>query len=143
MKETMENRVENLLLRIGAAFEGVPRPRITKSVARGYDDEWNLSDERIAELQALDPEKRWQEIDEDGIRLYQEYFFFSDAEGWRFYLPAHMTYYLRNFPDYGWDAVYTALCNPESKLAALSPDQRSCVQQFIDLVHEEGLRKQT
>lgn len=138
----MQNeRVQQLIRRIEVAFEGVPRPKITKSVARGYDDEWNLSDERIQELQALDLEQRWQEVPEDFVKFFQEYFFFSDAEGWRFYLPAHMTYYLRGFPDYGWDAVYTALCNPEPKLGLLSPDQRACVQEFLNIIHDEEIQK--
>lgn len=129
-------RVPPLLRRIERAFDGVPRPRITKSVARGYDDEWHLSEARIVELQALDPEQCWKEIDEDAVKHFQEYFTFSDAEGWRFYLPAHMSHYLRGFPHYGWDAVYYALTSPEPKLDLLSPEQRACVEEFLALIHE-------
>jgi hypothetical protein len=130
-------RITQLIERIKRAFEGVPRPQITKSVARGYDDEWNLSDERIRELQAEDPEQRWQDVTEDDVRFFQEYFTFSDAEGWRFYLPAHMIYYLRGFPHYGWDAVYWALSHPEPKLELLSTEQSECVREFLSLVNEE------
>lgn len=129
--------VEHLLKQISVAFDGVPRPKITKSVARGYDDEWVLSEERIVELSNLDPEQKWTDVTEEGIKFFQEYFTFSDAEGWRFYLPAHMLFYLKGFPDYGWDAVYSACTSPEPKFDLLTPDQMRCVDAFLELIHEE------
>lgn len=128
---------EHLSKQISAAFDGVPRPKITKSVARGYDDEWVLSEERIVELSNLDPEQKWTDVTEDGIRFSQEYFTFSDAEGWRFYLPAHMFFYLKGFPDDGWDAVYSACTSPEPKFDLLTPEQMRCVDAFLELIHEE------
>ena len=100
-----KQRIDTLLKRIDAAFAGVPRPKITKSVARGLDDEWFLSEERRAELSNRDPEENWTDLTEGCVRDYQDYFAFSDAEGWRFYLPAHMRFYLLGFPYCGWDAV--------------------------------------
>lgn len=41
---------QQLIEQIEAAFGNIPRPRITGSVARGYDNEWSLSEERIQEL---------------------------------------------------------------------------------------------
>jgi len=128
---------EHLIKKIEIAFADVSRPVITKSVARGYDDEWVLSDERIAELSNLDPEQKWTDVTENDVRFFQEYFTFSDAAGWKFYLPAHMSFYLRGFPDYGWNAVYTACTHSAPKFELLSPEQMSCVREFIDLIHEE------
>ena len=130
------DRIQRLIRRIEQAFDGVPRPRITKSVARGYDDEWILSPERIHELRSLDPEQRWQDLTEDDVKFFQEYFIFSDAEGWRFYLPAHMVYYLRGLPNYGWDAVYWALSDPDRKLDLLDAEQHGCVQEFLQIANE-------
>jgi hypothetical protein len=56
------------------------------------------SEERIAELTALDSEKTWEELSDSSIETHQEYFNFSDAEGWLFYLHAHMCHFLRGFP---------------------------------------------
>lgn len=128
--------IQRLIQRIERAFDGVPRPQITKSVARGFDDEWFLSDERGHELQALDPEQRWQDVTEDDVKSFQEYFTFADAEGWRFYLPAHMVYYLRGFPNYAWDAVYWALSSPGQNLELLDAEQRGCVEEFLQLLNE-------
>ncbi len=132
-----KQRIENLLKRIEDSFAGVPRPAITKSVARGLDDEWVLSDERAAELAQLDPEMEWTDLTADDVRNFQEYFTFSDAEGWRFYLPAYMKFYLLGFPDYAWDAVYDACSSRDPKLDLLTASQRACVQEFKKIVDED------
>ena len=69
------------------AFADVPRPRNTHSVARGFDDEWELSSERIDELAARDSEQSWRDVSDNAIEEFGEYFNFSDAEG-GVYLPA-------------------------------------------------------
>jgi len=128
-----------LILQIEAAFAGIPRPAATLSVARGYDDEWILSEDRVLELNAQDPEMTWQEVTDASIQACQEYFFFSDAEGWRFYLPAYMCHYLRDFPDAGWDAAYWA-CVSLDHVDLLDEAQLRCVDHFVQLCHKyEGL----
>src|SRR5688572_19420016 len=67
-----------LIVKIEEAFNGVPRPRITLRVARGYDDEWNLSEGRVRELSAGDPEYDWTDVEDQAIKCFQEYFSFSD-----------------------------------------------------------------
>lgn len=123
-----------LLQRISTAFAGVPRPAITHSVARGYDDEWFLSPERGSELAALDSERSWTEVTDGAIERFLEYFTFSDAAGWRFYLPAHMSYYLRHFPHCRHDAVYWA-CTKRDRFDLLTPEQVACVDEFLTLIH--------
>ena len=122
---------------IEAAFDGVARPRITLSLAKGFDDEWELSDERLAELSARDPEQTWQEVPDESIEERQEYFTFSDAEGWRFYLPAYLVHYLRRFPDCGWGAVVDACIN-KNHVDFLNEAQLRCVDQFVDLWRNHG-----
>jgi hypothetical protein len=127
-----------LLGHIEVAFHGVPRPRVTKSAARGFDDEWNLSDERIAELAALDPEQDWHEVTERNFATLNEYFNFSDAEGWRVYLPASMHHYPSNLESLSDDAVYWACTSKEPKFEMLSPAQLACVRDFLETVHESS-----
>jgi hypothetical protein len=123
-----------LIREIERVFKAVPRPRITLHVARGYDDEWNLSEERISELAARDPETDWREVDNEAIQSFQEYFSFSDAEGWRFYLPAFMRHDLRSFPDRGV-AAYSA-CKSRNHVDLLSPEQLACIDRFVSLWDE-------
>lgn len=127
-----------LIREIEAAFEGVPRPRITRSVATGYDDEWILSEERVRELAAQDPEQRWQEVPDEGMQRCQEYFSFSDAEGWRFYLPAYLCLDLRGFPRCEWYAVRYA-CEHATHLDLLTNAQMACVMRFLELCRRHDL----
>lgn len=129
-----EHAIAQLLQRIVSAFANVPRPAITCSVARGYDDEWSLSPERMQELAALDTEQTWTDVSDEAIEFFQEYFNFTDAEGCRFYLPAYMSHYLRHFPGCAYDAVYWA-CGRREHFELLSPEQLACVDGFLSLIH--------
>lgn len=135
----MCKRVENLLVDISHCFEGVKRPRVSMHVAREYDDEWIVSTERCIELRKLDPETDWQEVSKEKIEAYQEYFTFSDAEGWLFYLPAYMRHFLLEFPDEGYDAVCYATKEQDSRLEMLDEGQRGCVTEFAKLCEDYGV----
>jgi len=126
----MCKRVETLLSSIASEFRDVPSPRITLHVARAYDDEWIVSQERGDELKAKDPEATWQEVSDAKIECFQEYFAFSDSEGWRFYLPAFMCHFLRDFPNGGFAAVCTAVRRPGDRLELLTDGQLRCVHEF-------------
>ncbi|WP_133796779.1 DUF6714 family protein [Prosthecobacter fusiformis] len=121
-----------LIQEIEKAFADIPRPRITRSVATGYDAEWQLSDERISELASQDAEQHWTDVTDESMQHCQEYFFFSDAEGWRFYLPAYMCHYLRGFPNFGWDAAWGA-CAEATHIDLLTESQLRCIDQFLSL----------
>lgn len=121
-----------LILLIEEAFRGVPRPQITLHVARAIDDEWNLSELRHAELRALDPEENWEDVDGGIAVCYDEYFTFSDDEGWRFYLPVLMLHYLRNFSDTAHDNVSHA-CEKKTHVGLLNKAQLECVDRFLAL----------
>jgi hypothetical protein len=124
-----------LAARLPEVFGDPPRPETTLSVARGYDDEWNLTEERIAELSAQDAEQHWTEVSAEAIHTFQEYFTFSDPEGWRFYLPAFLRDYLMSFPDNGWDAVYWA-CVSKKHIGLLTQEQVAFLDEFTALCHK-------
>ncbi|MFO1451371.1 MAG: DUF6714 family protein [Opitutaceae bacterium] len=124
-----------LLSRIDATFQGIPKPAITLSVAAALDDEWLVSKDRMEELRASDLETSWRDVSEEAVRAHQSYFTFADAEGCRFYLPAYMVAYLRDFPYSGYDAVYWA-CIDSAKIAALTIEEKECAGAFVDLCHE-------
>jgi hypothetical protein len=118
--------------RLPEVFGDPPRPRVTLHVARGYDDEWVLSEERVSELAALDPEQHWTEVTAQATKQFQEYFTFSDAEGWRFYLPAFLRHYLGDFPLCGWDAVHTA-CQHRTHFDLITQPQIAFIDEFLAL----------
>ena len=121
-----------LIPMIEEAFRGVPRPQITLHVARALDDEWHLTQERQAELRALDPEENWEDVDGGIAVCYYEYFTFADDEGWRFYLPVLMRHYLRNFPGSDEDNVSHA-CRRKTHVGLLNEAQLECVDRLLAL----------
>ena len=74
----------------------------------------------------------WRDVPKRKTEVYQEYFTFADPPGWRFYLPAFMTHYLSEFPDYGYDAVRWACRNPEH-IGELTEEELEVVNRFLDL----------
>lgn len=125
---------QQLAMRLEDVFGDPSRPRITLHVARGYDDEWQLSEQRVTELAALDPEQHWTEVTAEAVRLFQEYFTFADAEGWNFYLPAFLRHYLAEFPLGRYEAVYRA-CVERKRFDLLTLAQVAFVDEFLALCH--------
>lgn len=121
-----------LAARLPEVFGDPPRPRITLHVARGYDDEWILTEDRVASLAACDLENRWTEVSLEATKQFQEYFTFSDAEGWRFYLPAFLRHYLAEFPLSAWDAVVLA-CQTREHFDLITPAQVAYIEEFLAL----------
>ena len=128
------NEAMDLAVQIPEVFGYPPRPRITLHVARGFDDEWTLSEQRVAELAAFDAEQHWTDVSAESTRQFQEYFTFSDAEGWRFYLPAFIRHYLADFPINHWDAVYWA-CVQKSHFELITSPQITFIDEFLALCH--------
>jgi len=121
-----------LATRLPDVFGDPPRPRVTLHVARGYDDEWTLTEARVQELASLDPEQHWTEVSYAATRDFQEYFNFSDSEGWRFYLPAFIRHYLADFPLSDCDAVVLA-CQARQEFGLITLEQVEFVDQFLKL----------
>jgi hypothetical protein len=139
MERVEKVRAEGLRLiaQIEKALPSMPRPRITLSVARGLDDEWDLREERERELAAQDPEQSWQDVSDEDIETHGGYFTFADAEGWRFYLPAFMCHWLRTFPLGNWGIE--SACESMAHTGLLDHEQMQCLVRFADFLrkHED------
>jgi hypothetical protein len=124
-----------LAAKLPEVFGDPPRPRITMNVATGFDNEWNLTDERIAELSARDREQHWTEVSVEAVRDCGHYFTFSDAAGWKFYLPAFLQHGLASFPNGDHDAVYRA-CLSKKHIELLTAEQVAFLDAFAALCHK-------
>jgi len=133
IRQELHADAQLLLTRIDKAFGEIPRPLITLHVARGYDDEWSLSQERGEELRAMDPETDWREVSGEKLRNFTEYFSFSNPEGWLFYLPAFMSDELRDFPFDCHGAALTFLNPRDPKAALLNNEQMGCLEAYLNL----------
>jgi hypothetical protein len=135
LAEEGKREADVLARMIDQVFISIPVPSTTLRVARALDDEWNVSNERAAELAKEDPETDWRDVPKEKTEGCQEYFTFSDPAGWRFYLPAFMTHYLSEFPHYCYDAVYWA-CVSRDHFDELTPDEIAVTDSFLALCHK-------
>ena len=89
----MRHPEEDLLRRIADAFDGVERGNGTTWMeGEGMDN--HASPEELAAARALDAEGRWQDVPPDRFEMYSSPPWFLNAEGFRYYLPAVMTWSL-------------------------------------------------
>ena len=129
---------EELLNRIAECFASVPKPAvITKRVARGIDDDSNLSSARLEELRAQDQESSWTELTDDDIEYFDDILPWLDPDGYRFYLPAFMSYTLRRYRDSASLAmngtIYSCTnCVCSHTFALFTAAQMRCVVEFLE-----------
>jgi len=130
-------QIDGLIRKITAAFEGVPRPMITRSVAEAIDDLWGrFSDEEGDRLNASDPEQVWTDVTDDQVEDSRGYFTWAGDEGWLFYLPAHMCYMLRALPRQGSSDVYQYCIDRKPCFGLFNEVQLECVREFMDLLRK-------
>ena len=94
-KETREQTKQALIEEITQAFEGVSREGgVSLSESRVIDDYG--SDEERAWARAGDTDKKWEEVPDEGIQQGYSCLSFLDEIGFAYYIPAYMTWYIRN-----------------------------------------------
>jgi len=93
---------EDLIKFISEAFDGAPQPEvITLHVAEAHDD---YDYDHDSEHRKKDFIGRWQDVPFEHIKKCQTALSYVDKVGMRFYLPAYMVWYLKNF---GTDTVWS------------------------------------
>ncbi len=86
---------EGLIKNINIAFDGVEQPTsITLLVAEAHDEYDYENDQKWREK---DYNGSWQGIPDKLIQHCQSALSYVDKHGMRFYLPAYMTWYVKNF----------------------------------------------
>lgn len=94
---------EELIKFIEEAFNGVEQPQeITLHVAEAHDD---YDYDHNKEHRKNDFIGRWQEIPSEHIKKSQNALSYVDKIGMRYYLPAYMVWYLKNYGNS--DEVFT------------------------------------
>lgn len=87
---------EDVIQEIERAFDGVPRDDgITLHEAVALDN--YASDMERAQARLQDTESRWQDVPAQDIEREYTVFSFLDDKGFRYYLPAYMTWALQHF----------------------------------------------
>jgi hypothetical protein len=80
---------------IRRAFQGVPRGAVTLHEADVLDACGSEAERRKA--RRLDLDERWDQVPDDDIEEYPNILCFLDPEGWRYHIPAYMTWTLLHF----------------------------------------------
>lgn len=85
-----------LIAEITAAFDGVQREEGVSLREGEVLDEYGDA-EQLAAARALDTDTRWQDVSDDDLWKYNISLTYFDAKGFRYYLPAYMTYDIRHW----------------------------------------------
>ena len=134
---------------IESAFEGVPRPlEITLHVAEAHD---NYDYGQDAIHRQKDHQGPWQEIPDEHIEECQWALSHVDPVGFRYYLPAFMTWYLRNYTnaakvmqDHALYALDPCVNDPELRLhkdqrvSLFSKEQLASCAVFVRFLAEDS-----
>ena len=140
----MEESHAALLQRIEAAFANVPRPtKVTKRVAREFDDEPIVTEQRRASLYAKDTEQHGKDLSGEDLATYQDVCLWLDEEASLFYFPAFMFHNLIDEQPFGWcsaDNIAWIYCTRPEQLRLFNDEQLRCVTDFVALrtAHENG-----
>lgn len=151
--EAPELRRDELIRSIERAFDGVSREDgVSLNEAEVIDAYGSEAERRAARGQDL--EARWQEVSEAEIERHGDVLPFLDPKGWRYYLPAYMTWTIRRLGRSASMSVDSTIYTlapgtaPELKARALeryktlSGNQSAVVCRFLrfmcDVVGEDG-----
>ena len=121
---------EQLIQQIEAAFADVERGNgLTLHEAAAFEGTDYCTAEERAQVRALDPELRWQDIPDAALDECEDRWSF-DEEGFRFHLPAYLRWHLRHShrlpPGSG---LMTFIC---LRLWGNTDKQRRCVEASFD-----------
>jgi hypothetical protein len=118
--------MESPIAEIETAFDGVKRPKVlTLHVADAHDSS-DYSNDKLH--RAKDYDGRWQDIPDEHLLSCHWGLSHLGADGLQFYLPAAMTWVLKNFRDsnsFLVDAtIYQLACNRDNEKLAEYYDRR-------------------
>jgi hypothetical protein len=141
-----DDAAKNTVLRaISSAFDGVTFGMgLTLHQARALDNYCHPSEVQAAKEQ--DPETSWQDVSDEKLLKVHDAHFFLDAAGFRFYLPAYMTWSLQGARRKGhsaFDQTVEMLQPPNERFAVLDYAQASAVCAYLKYVSEHGDRSQS
>lgn len=125
-KPVITKEMESPIIQIDEAFDGIAMPKeITLHVALAHDN-YDFSHDAMHRVK--DFEGRWQDVPDEHLLTCDRGFSYLNADGLVFYLPAAMTWVLKNFRDTNellvdW-TIYQLSPNRDSEGLAVRYDSR-------------------
>ena len=139
---------DEIISEITAAFDGVPRGKITLHEARVIDSCGSEKEQRAAHKQ--DTEHRWQDVPDSDIESHPSTLGYVCPTSFRYYLAAYMAWSLRHYDTTASSSLgFTigALCPNTNKLqkdegtallARFTPSQTAAIRRFLAFMAREG-----
>jgi hypothetical protein len=131
---------EAIIAEIEAAFDGVEREDGVTLHEADVIDEYGSPEERQA-ARLEDAETRWQDVPDTDIENYDWVLSFFDAKGFRYYIPAFMTWTLRHYrttDSLSSDTTIYTLNGLEDRFKLLTRSQRRAICRFLRYFAEEA-----
>ena len=133
-----------LIAEITAAFDGVSREGGIALSEGAVIDDYGCDEER-AEARLLDTDTRWQDVTDDDITQHWASLEFTDAIGFRYYIPAWMIKDLRGYnAQYGISSDAVSYLRTPSNAHTkeiyrlLTPPQCKAIYHFVEFIANYG-----
>ena len=147
----MNNKQKQLLKDIKAAFSSVRRENGTTLHQTQAIDDYEGPEQELA-ARKLDTDKRWEDVSEQDIIKYYSALSFLDNIGYRYYIPAHMSWAVKNYKLGSFDflildrILYSLDPGDETELAKrelekfelFNKHQKEVICRFLEFMRDEA-----
>ena len=129
-------KAEKIIAAISQAFGKVLRGQgISLHEADALDS--YASDDQRKQAKLLDTDVHWWEIPPQQLERFSGVLIYTNAEGFRYYIPAYMTVALRTFQsgsllvDVTISSLFPVTPNASERYALLNDNQKQCIARFL------------
>jgi len=138
-------RKQEIIDEIASAFAGVTRDDGVSLHQADVIDDYGTPEQQMA-ARELDVDETWDQVPDEDIAKYYWVLSHMDPKGLQYYVPAFMTWALRNYDvsdSASLDAIVFALTEPICKkadridhrrLAVFTPSQRRAIGHFLEFL---------
>ncbi len=129
-------KAEKIIATISQAFGTVLRGQgISLHEADALDS--YASDGQVKRARLLDTDTHWREIAPEQLERFNGVLIYTNAEGFRYYIPAYMTLALRTWQsgslsvDAAISSLFPVTSNASERYALLDDNQKKCIAMFL------------
>jgi hypothetical protein len=131
-----DEKAEKIIAAISQAFGKVLRGQgISLHEADALDS--YASDDQLKQARQLDTDIHWWEIAPEQLERFNGVLIYTNAEGFRYYIPAYMTVALRTYQsgslsvDAAISSLFPVTPNGSERYALLDDNQKKCIARFL------------
>ena len=137
-----DEKAEKIIATISRAFGKVLRGQgISLHEADALDS--YASDDQVKQARLLDTDIHWWEITPEQLERFNGVLIYTNADGFRYYIPAYMTLALRTWQsgslsvDAAISSLFPVTPNASERYALLDDNQKKCIARFLCFMETE------